>query len=143
MNAYPPMEYRRFGKTEEKISVITLGGMRFKYGWTPPRNHLPKDSIKNCISATRLAFKSGINHIETAYGYMKSEYLFGIALKELGTPRNHFKVMTKGTPMTYDETRKLVEEQLNALGLDYIDFYGWHGINNRTLLNSAVKKMAP
>ena len=41
-----PMEYRRFGKTEEKISVITLGGMRFKHGWTPPRNHLPKDSIE-------------------------------------------------------------------------------------------------
>ena len=37
-------EYRRFGKTEEKISVITLGGMRFKDGWNPPRAHLPSDS---------------------------------------------------------------------------------------------------
>ena len=68
-----PMEYRRFGKTEEKISVITLGGMRFKHGWTPPRNHLPKDSIENCISTTRMALDLGINHIETAHGYMKSE----------------------------------------------------------------------
>ena len=70
-----PMEYRRFGKTEEQISVITLGGMRFKHGWTPPRNHLPKDSIEHCISTTRMALDLGVNHIETAHGYIKSELL--------------------------------------------------------------------
>jgi len=138
-----PMEYRRFGKTEEKISVITLGGMRFKHGWTPPRNHLPKDSIENCISTTRMALDLGINHIETAHGYMKSELLFGHALKELGVPRNKFKIMTKGASMSGDETRRLVEEQLKALNLDYIDFYGWHGINNKELLKVAVEKNGP
>ena len=138
-----PMEYRRFGKTEELISVITLGGMRFKHGWTPPRNHLPKDSIEHCISTTRMALDLGINHIETAHGYMKSEPLFGHALKELGVPRKQFKMMTKGAPMSGDETRSLVEEQLEALGLDYIDFYGWHGINNKELLKIAVEKNGP
>ena len=138
-----PMEYRRFGKTEEKISVITLGGMRFKHGWTPPRNHLPKDSIENCISTTRMALDLGINHIETAHGYIKSELLFGHALKELGVPRNQFKIMTKGAPMSSDETRRLIEEQLKALKLDYIDFYGWHGINNKELLKVAVEKNGP
>ena len=122
MNSNLPMEYRRFGKTEEQISVITLGGMRFKHGWTPPRNHLPKDSIRNCISTTRMALNSGINHIETAHGYMKSEHLFGVALKELNVSRNQLKMMTKGAPMTADETRKLVEIQLEALCLDYVDF---------------------
>jgi len=138
-----PMEYRRFGKTEEQISVITLGGMRFKHGWTPPRNHLPKDSIEHCISTTRMALDLGINHIETAHGYMKSELLFGHALKELGVPRKQFKMMTKGAPMSGDETRSLVEEQLEALGLDYVDFYGWHGINNKELLKIAVEKNGP
>ena len=138
-----PMEYRRFGKTEEKISVITLGGMRFKHGWTPPRNHLPKDSIENCISTTRMALDLGINHIETAHGYIKSELLFGHALTELGVPRNQFKIMTKGAPMSGDETRRLIEEQLKALNLDYIDFYGWHGINNKELLKVAVEKNGP
>jgi hypothetical protein len=137
------MEYRRFGKTEELISVITLGGMRFKHGWTPPRNHLPKDSIEHCISTTRMALDLGINHIETAHGYMKSELLFGHALKELGVPRKQFKMMTKGAPMSGDETRSLVEEQLEALGLDYVDFYGWHGINNKELLKIAVEKNGP
>lgn len=141
MNSYPPMEYRRFGKTEEQISVITLGGMRFKHGWIPPRNHLPKESIQHCISTTRMALDLGINHIETAHGYMKSEHLFGRALKEMGVPRTTYKMMTKGAPMTGDDTRKLVEEQLNALQLEYVDFYGWHGINNKDLLNAAVQKM--
>ena len=137
------MEYRRFGRTNEKISVITLGGMRFKHGWNPPRNHLPAESIKNCIEITKKAFDVGINHIETAYGYMKSENLYGISLKELGVPRDQFKMMTKGAPMTGDETRALVEEQLTNLKLDFIDFYGWHGINNEERLQAAIKPGGP
>ncbi|MZG52743.1 MAG: aldo/keto reductase [Nitrospinae bacterium] len=137
------MEYRRFGRTNEKISVITLGGMRFKHGWNPPRSHLPKESIQNCIEITRQALGVGINHIETAHGYMKSENLFGVALKELGTPRDQFKMMTKGAPMTGDETRALVEEQLKSLKIDYLDFYGWHGINNKERLQAATKPGGP
>ena len=109
------MEYRRFGKTNEMISVITLGGMRYKHGWTPPRNHLPKESVNNCIGTTRQALTMGINHIETAYGYGKSENLYGIALKELGIPRDRIKVMTKGAPMTGSATKSLVEEQLKDI----------------------------
>jgi len=52
-------------------------------------------------------------------------------------------MMTKGAPMTTDATRKLVEEQLKALGLDYVDFYAWHGINNEDLLKTAVQKNGP
>ena len=143
MSSNPTMEYRRFGKTEEMVSVITLGGMRFKQGWNPPRDYLPKNSIENCISTTRMALDLGINHIETAHGYIKSEHLFGFALKELGVPRNQFKLMTKGAPMSGDETRRLVEEQLDALKLNYIDFYGWHGINNKELLKVAVGENGP
>ena len=124
------MEYRRFGKTEENISVITLGGMRFKNGWNPPRAHLPAESVRNCIEITGQALELGINHFETAHGYMKSENLYGVAFKELGAPRENLKMMTKGAPMTGEETRALVEEQLTNLKMDYLDFYGWHGINN-------------
>ncbi len=140
---HPPMEYRRFGKTGEMISVLTLGGMRFKYGWTPPRTWLPKAAIQNCLETTRLALEVGINHIETAYGYVKSEHLYGKVLKELGTPRTQFKMMTKGSPMTGDETRALVEQQLEALQLGTIDFYGWHGINNEERLQAAVAPGGP
>lgn len=137
------MEYRRFGKTNENISVITLGGMRFKHGWNPPRNHLPTESVKNGIEIVQKAIDLGINHFETAYGYMKSEHLFGKVLTELGVPRENYKMMTKGAPMTGDETRKLVEEQLNALKLEKIDFYGWHGINNEERFRTATHKGGP
>jgi len=137
------MEYRRFGRTGESISVLTLGGMRFTQGWHPPRWHLPNAALDNCIDTTRRALDAGINHIETAYGYVKSEHLYGTALKELGTPRSDFKMMTKGAPMTADATRRMVEEQLNALQLDYVDFYGWHGINNQERLDAALKTGGP
>lgn len=139
----PAMEYRRFGKTNEMLSVITLGGMRFKHGWDAPRDRLPKDALDNCIDSTRRAFECGINHLETAYGYMKSEHLFGAALKEIGRPREEYRVMTKGAPMTGEETRALVELQLAALGLDHVDFYGWHGINNEERLQAAVMPGGP
>ncbi|NIQ03649.1 MAG: aldo/keto reductase, partial [Nitrospinaceae bacterium] len=137
------MEYRRFGRTNETISVITLGGMRFPHGWDPPRDALPADSIRTCVETTRRALESGINHIETAHGYVKSESLYGVALRELNVPRHRFKMMTKGAPMTADETRRLVDEQLRALQLDSLDFYGWHGINNEERLQAAVKPGGP
>ena len=137
------MEYRRFGKTNEMLSVITLGGMRFKHGWTSPRDQLPAESVRNCLETTRQAFDVGINHIETAHGYVKSEHLYGAVLKELNVPREQYKMMTKGAPMTADETRSLVENQLTALKLDYVDFYGWHGINNKERLEAAVKTGGP
>jgi hypothetical protein len=139
----PQMEYRRFGKTEERLSVITLGGMRFLHGWNPPREHLPKESINNCIETTRQALAAGINHIETAHGYMKSEHLYGIALRELAVPRTAYKIMTKGSPMSADETKTLVEEQLRALKLDHLDFYGWHGINNEERFQAALQRGGP
>ncbi|GJL77203.1 MAG: oxidoreductase [Nitrospinaceae bacterium] len=137
------MEYRRFGQTNEMLSVITLGGMRFTHGWIPPRDHLPAESVKNCLETTRQALQLGINHIETAHGYVKSEHLYGVALKELAVPRDQVKMMTKGAPMTADETKELVESQLKALQMDYVDFYGWHGINNQERLQAAVKTGGP
>jgi len=137
------MEYRRFGQTNEMLSVITLGGMRFTHGWLPPRDRLPLESIKNCLETTRQALQLGINHIETAHGYGKSEHLYGVALKELAVPRDQYKMMTKGAPMTADETKELVESQLTALQLDFVDFYGWHGINNRERLQAAVRTGGP
>ena len=34
----PKMEYRRFGKTNKNVSVITLGGMRYKHADDEPRD---------------------------------------------------------------------------------------------------------
>jgi predicted aldo/keto reductase-like oxidoreductase len=138
------MEYRRFGKTNKKLSVITLGGMRYKHGWNEPRNHIPNDTLDECRDTLEKAFSMGINHIETAYGYMKSEHTYGIVLNDiLKIKRDSYFIMTKGAPVTADETRKFVEGQLKALKTDYFDFYAWHGMNNLELFEKACKKNGP
>ncbi len=43
-NQREPMQYRRFGRTELPLSVITLGGMRFDRGWEKPRDEPFPDS---------------------------------------------------------------------------------------------------
>jgi predicted aldo/keto reductase-like oxidoreductase len=138
------MQYRRFGKTERELSVITLGGMRYVHSWDSPRHELPQATIDNCRQCVELALDAGINHIETAYGYGKSESVYGRVLnEELSIPRSSYHLMTKGRPTTADETRKLVDKQLRALRTDHIDLYGWHGMNTAETFASACAKGGP
>ena len=140
LNQKEQMQYRRFGKTEKYLSVITLGGMRFTHGWDEPRHEIPNDTFDECLTSVQIAFNAGINHIETAWGYKKSETVYGKILnQELRIPRNSYHLMTKGNPMTAEDTRKLIEKQLDALQTDYFDFYGWHGLNNQELLKQSCK----
>jgi hypothetical protein len=138
------MNYRRFGKTNRELSVITLGGMRYKHGWDQPRDQVPGTMREQCARMLTLALDAGINHIETAYGYGKSEHCYGLVLNDdLKIPRSRYHLMTKGAPQTASETRKLVDEQLRALKTDHIDLYGWHGINNAAICKVALAKGGP
>ncbi len=138
------MEYRRFGKTNKYLSVITLGGMRFIHADDKPKHTIPDDTLEEGIKTVKLALKNGINHIETAHGYGKSETIFGLVLNEaLKIPREKYYLMTKGAPANADEARKLVEEQLSTLKTSYFDFYAWHGINNNERYKAACRKGGP
>ena len=140
----PKMEYRRFGKTDKKLSVITLGGMRFSHVWDEPKHEVPDDTLEECRFLVEKAFAQGINHIETAYGYTKSEHAYGIVLNDiLKIKRESYHLMTKGYPQTAKDTRLYVESQLKALKTDYLDFYAWHGINNFDIYKKACAKDGP
>src|SRR6478735_6180759 len=115
------MEYRRFGKTDKRLSVITLGGMRYKGGWGKPREEPQRELIEHCMRCVRRALDVGINHIETAHGYGKSEYAHGIAFRELGLRRDSFYLMTKGYAASAAEMQRMFEAQLRGLGTDHID----------------------
>lgn len=142
-NARPGMQYRRFGRTGKALSVITLGGMRYHDGWSKPRDEPHPEMLEQCSRTVLMALEHGINHIETAYGYGKSEHCYGRVLEELGVPRERYYLMTKGAPKTADETHRLIEEQLEGLRTDRIDFYGWHGINTAELLRQALAVGGP
>ena len=74
------MQYRRFGKTNLPLSVITLGGMRYHDGWSSPPDELSPRMIAQCTEMVRRSLAAGVNHIETAKGYGKSEHCYGKVL---------------------------------------------------------------
>lgn len=140
----PKMEYRRFGKTNKQVSVVTLGGMRYKHASAEPRDQIPYDTLVQCRDTVKKALAQGINLIETAYGYGKSETVYGRVLNdELKVKRDSYFLMTKGSPKTAQETRELVARQLKALQTTYLDFYAWHGINTMELFEVACAKGGP
>lgn len=144
VNQQPNMQYRRFGRTDRWLSTITLGGMRYHENWSEPRDEPTPQMIDQCADILTRAFDKGVNHIETAYGYGRSEYCHGVVLNDvLGWKRDQYLLMTKGTADSADAMRRRVEEQLIALKTDHIDLYGWHGINNPQNLASATRSGGP
>ena len=111
------MQYRRFGKTNLQLSLLSLGTMRYS-------------SLENALSTIQKAIASGINHIETARGYGNSEDYLGVALIDSGVPRNQLHITTKIPPTPDADTmRRYIDESLTRLKLDYIDCLGIHGLN--------------
>ena len=141
---HPKMEYRRFGKTNKMVSVITLGGMRYINSWKEPREIVPQETLDQCRDTVQKALAQGINLIESAHGYTKSEHTYGRVLNdELNIRRDSYFLMTKGSAKTAVEMRRMVTSQLKALKTDYLDFYAFHGINTMDLFEAACAKGGP
>ncbi|MEH2424886.1 MAG: aldo/keto reductase [Nostoc sp.] len=113
------MQYRRFGKTNLRLSVFSLGTMRYLA------------SFENAHQTIEQALALGINHLETAKGYGKSEEYLGRALKAgLSVPRTRLHVTTKiSATADADSMRRYIDESLERLQLDYLDCLGVHGLN--------------
>jgi predicted aldo/keto reductase-like oxidoreductase len=134
------MKYRRFGRTELAMPVISCGGMRYQFKWQDVApSEIPAENQSNLEATIRRAFDLGINHIETARGYGSSEMQLGRILPTL--PRNKIIVQTKvGPKPTAKEFLKTFETSMNYLRLDYVDLLSLHGINNRQLMDHAVRR---
>ncbi|RCJ31982.1 oxidoreductase [Nostoc minutum NIES-26] len=113
------MQYRRFGKTNLCLSVFSLGTMRYLA------------DAENAEGAIAKALALGINHIETARGYGKSEEFLGRAIKGgLSVSRTRLHITTKIPPTAEaDSMRRYIDESLERLNLDYLDCLGIHGLN--------------
>jgi predicted aldo/keto reductase-like oxidoreductase len=125
--------YRNFGKTNEKVSVLGFGAMRL-----PALDNDPtKIDEKEAIKMIRYSIDQGVNFIDTAYPYGgfdmykggQSEPIVAKALKD--GYREKVKISTK-LPTWLIETRadmdKYLNEQLERLETDVIDFYMIHGV---------------
>lgn len=134
------MRYRRFGRTELSMPVISCGGMRYQFKWQDVKpKEIPPDNQANLEACIHRAFELGINHIETARGYGTSEMQLGRVLPKL--PRDKILVQTKVSPKpTAKEFLKTFETSLDYLKLEHVDLLSLHGINNRQLLGHALQK---
>jgi predicted aldo/keto reductase-like oxidoreductase len=92
-----PMKYRRFGRTNLQIPVVSCGSMRYQHSWKDEdAGGITPESQANLEATIERALELGINHIETARGYGTSEVQLGRILPQL--PRESMIVQTKVSP---------------------------------------------
>jgi predicted aldo/keto reductase-like oxidoreductase len=133
------MKYRRFGRTELNMPVISCGGMRYQHQWqdVAPQD-IPRANQDNLEACIHRALALGINHIETARGYGTSEMQLGALLPQL--PREKMIVQTKVAPQAAAAGfLKTFDTSMNYLKLEQVDLLSLHGLNNRETLDWALQ----
>lgn len=84
-------------------------------------------SDEDGIELVRKSKDFGINFIDTAKGYTKSEEIIGKGIKGI---RESFILATKSMSRDYDKMKEDIEDSLKKLQTDYIDLYQLHNISN-------------
>ena len=123
------MDVRKFPGTEINTSILGMGCMRLPV--FDSEDH-PVDHEK-AVKLIRKAIDNGVTYIDTAYGYHggDSEVTVGEALKDGYREK---VTLTSKLPLWHvektEDMEKLLDTQLERLGVDYLDFYLAHAVNN-------------
>ncbi len=129
------MQYTKLGKTDLNVSRVCLGCVGFgdpahgQHTWT-----LEEEASRGII---RRALELGVNFFDTAIVYQNgtSEQYLGRALKDFAR-REDVVVATKFPVRTQAEidggisgqehVRRMLDQSLQNLGMDYVDLYIYH-----------------
>ncbi|QGU94785.1 aldo/keto reductase [Clostridium bovifaecis] len=109
------MDKRVLGKTNFNVSVIGFGGIPIQ-----------KVSEETAITLVKKAHELGINFIDSAAGYGKSEELLGYGIRETG--RENWVIATKAPDRDYEGMKKAIENSLRRFQIDTIDLYQLHNV---------------
>lgn len=118
------MEYRRLGRTGLEISVIGFGAIGVRGA----------EAVQSMLKEGR---RLGINHIDTARSYPRSEEMLGKAMSDL---RKEFYICSRTQSRDYDQAEKDLETSLEMLQTDYVDIYQVHALGGDEELSRVLQK---
>ncbi|MBN2260909.1 MAG: aldo/keto reductase [Clostridiales bacterium] len=129
------MKYRKFGKTEEEVSILGFGAMRL-----PVKEDKTIDELK-AIEMIRYGIDNGINYVDTAWPYHQgeSEIVVGNALNDGYREKVYLATKLPSWLINkYEDFDYYLNEQLKKLQTNYIDFYLVHSVNARSWHNNLL-----
>jgi len=122
------------------MPVITAGGMRYQQSWQDdPWDDIKSEEQDRITACIHRALELGINHIETARGYGSSEVQLNRVFRDI--PREKYILQSKVAPQEDPkEFEKVLATTFERLGCDYLDLFGFHGLNLDHLTDWTVRK---
>jgi predicted aldo/keto reductase-like oxidoreductase len=116
------MIYKQF--KDKKLSFLGMGNMRL------PTNADGKIDYQKSQEIIDYLYRSGVNYFDTAYPYHdgESEFFVGQALRKY--PRESYNIATKFIVRANPNIEEMFEHQLQKLGVNYVDFYLIHCLND-------------
>ena len=143
------MHMKKLGNTGLVVSEVCLGTMTFSAGegrWAAV-GRMEQATVDDVV---KTSFERGINFLDTAnvYSEGRSEIMTGIALRNLGLPRDQVVVATKvlgrmgagpnEAGLSRAHILSAVDASLKRLQLDHIDLYQIHGRDPLTPLEETL-----
>ena len=145
------MQYTKLGNSDLNVSRICMGCMGFGNAATGQHSWTVDEARSREI--IRRGLELGVNFFDTAIGYQNgtSEEYLGRALKDLAR-REDVVVATKfpgRSPQEIQEgvsgrehVRRMLDESLSHLGMDYVDLYIYHMWDYATPLIEILQGLA-
>jgi len=115
------MNKRRLGRTNLMVSVIGLGGAPIQF--------------PSQVAVVQEAINMGVNFIDTAHAYGRSETVIGQAIKGM---REKVFIATKIDSRYAEEARVEVQDSLRALQIEKIDLLQMHAVGHAEALEAIL-----